>query len=69
MGKLTAKKRKELPAKEFAGADRKYPIPDKGHAVNAKARAAQQEKAGKLSPAAKKKVDAKANKKLTKKGG
>ena len=40
------------------------PIEDAAHARNAKARAAQQERAGKLSAADKKKVDAKADKVL-----
>lgn len=64
MGKLTSAKRKNLPAGEFAGPGRSYPIPDKSHAANAKARAAQQEKKGNLSPSAKAKIDAAANKKL-----
>lgn len=64
MSKLTTKKRNDLPAVEFAGPNRSYPIPDKAHAVNAKARATEQEEAGKLSPAMAKKIRAKANKKL-----
>ena len=32
MAKLTAKARKALPASTFAGPDRSFPIPDKGHA-------------------------------------
>lgn len=39
-----------------------YPMPDKSHAINAKARASQMLNAGKLSPSAKSKIDAKANK-------
>jgi hypothetical protein len=64
MAKLTAKARKKLPSKEFAGPDRSYPIPDKSHASNAKARATQMVEKGKLSASAKKKIDAKANKVL-----
>jgi hypothetical protein len=45
----------------------KYPVEDAAHARNAKARAAQQVKAGNLSKADKKKVDAKADKVLNKK--
>ena len=41
-------------------------MPDKAHAANAKARAAQMVKKGKLSLSEKKKIDAKANKKLKK---
>lgn len=62
MAKLTSKARKALPAKTFGepGA-RKYPMPDKSHAVNAKARATQQVKKGNLSPATAKKIDRKAD--------
>lgn len=68
MAKLTTKRRKALPKSDFAlPGDRKYPMPDKAHAANAKARASQMEKQGKLSPSGKAKVDAKANKILKKK--
>jgi hypothetical protein len=40
MAKLTAKARKAIPAKDFAGPDRSYPIEDKSHARNALARSA-----------------------------
>ncbi|HCT7429069.1 hypothetical protein ACU6XI_09855 [Klebsiella aerogenes] len=70
MSKLTAAKRKKLPASAFAGPGKSYPVNDKVHAANAKARATQMEDAGKLSPSAKARIDAKANKvlKKTKKG-
>lgn len=68
MAKLSTKKRNKLPDSAFAGPDRSYPITDKSHAANAKARATQMEEAGKLSPSAKAKIDAKANKMLGKKG-
>lgn len=42
MAKLDAAERNALPKKEFAGPDRSYPIPDRSHAANAKARASQQ---------------------------
>jgi hypothetical protein len=61
MTKLTTKARKALPASKFAGPGRSYPIPDKSHAANAKARAAEF-----ASPALKAKVDAKANRVLGK---
>ena len=62
MAKLTSNDRKTLPKKEFALPDQKrFPIEDKAHARNAKARAAQSEKAGNLSKADRKKVDAKAD--------
>jgi hypothetical protein len=67
MAKLTAKARKKIPAKEFGEpAKHAYPMPDKAHAANAKARAAQMVKKGKLSVAEQKKIDAKANKMLGK---
>jgi hypothetical protein len=64
MGKLTTEKRKKLPAADFAGPDRSYPIPDKAHAADAKARASQAVKAGRMSKSQEKKIDAKADKKL-----
>lgn len=68
MAKLTTKARKKLPAKEFDEPQKgTYPMPDKAHAANAKARAAQMVKKGKLSVSEKKKIDAKANKKLKEK--
>jgi hypothetical protein len=68
MSKLTTKARKSLPKSEFGEpGKRAYPMPDKSHAVNAKARASQMEKAGKLSESAKAKIDAKANRVLGKK--
>jgi len=64
MAKLTSKSRNSLPKSDFAGPGRSYPVPDKSHAANAKARATQQLKAGNLSPSAKAKIDAKSNKVL-----
>lgn len=64
MAELSTKSRNALPSSTFAGPDRSYPIPDKAHAANAKARASQMVKKGKLSPGAKAKIDAKANAKL-----
>jgi hypothetical protein len=49
--------------------EKKYPMPDKSHAQNAKARATQMEEKGKLSPSSKAKIDAKANKILGKSKG
>ncbi len=49
MAELKTKTRKKLAASKFAGPDRTYPIPDKEHAANAKARATQQVKKGNLS--------------------
>ncbi len=38
MAKLTARARKNIPTKDFAGPGRSYPIEDKSHARNALAR-------------------------------
>jgi hypothetical protein len=65
--KLSAKSRNKLAKSEFGmPGSRSYPMPDKAHAANAKARATQMVKAGKLSPSSKAKIDAKANKMLKK---
>jgi hypothetical protein len=67
MAKLTTKARKDLPKKDFGlPGSEKYPMPDRSHAANAKSRASQMEKAGKLSESSKEKIDAKANKILGK---
>lgn len=63
MTKLTTKARSNLPKSEFGlPGTKKYPMPDKAHAANAKARATQQVAKGNLSPSAKSRIDAKANK-------
>jgi len=70
MGKLTTEARKKIPKKEFGlPGERKYPIEDAAHAKNAKARATQMVKKGKLSESSKEKIDAKANKVLGKSRG
>jgi hypothetical protein len=68
VAKLNAQKRNALPSSSFAlpGA-RKFPVEDKSHAANAKARATQAVKAGRMSPSTEAKIDAKANKVLGKK--
>lgn len=67
MSKLKAAQRNKLPASEFGEpAKRKYPMPDRAHAENAKARATQQVNKGKLSPATADKIRAKANRILGK---
>lgn len=68
MAKLTTKKRNSLPKSEFAGPDRSYPINDKAHARNAKARASEMENKGKISASEKSSIDTKANKVLGEKG-
>ena len=68
MAKLSSSARKKLPASSFAGPGRSYPVPDKSHAANAKARASQAVKAGRMSKAQEARIDAKANRVLGKKG-
>lgn len=63
MGKLSTANRKALPASTFGlPGERKFPMPDKSHAANAKARATQGVKRGTLSASSAAKVKAKANK-------
>jgi hypothetical protein len=68
MAVLTTKARNKLPAKTFAGPDRSYPVPDKAHAANAKARASQQANAGRISKEVERRIDAKADRVLGRKG-
>jgi hypothetical protein len=68
MADLNARKRNKLPAKDFAEpGKRAYPIEDKSHAANAKARASQAVKAGRMSKAEESKIDKKADAVLKKK--
>ena len=75
MADLSPKKREQLPAKDFGLPEKarskeakkesgNYPMPDKAHARNAKARAAQQRKAGNLTKAEQQRIDRKADEKL-----
>ena len=64
MAKLTTKSRDKLPAKDFAGKGRSYPIPDKSHARDAKSRASEAVKSGRMSKSEEKRIDAKADRKL-----
>jgi hypothetical protein len=65
MGKLSGKSRGKLRKTSFGlPGSRRFPMPDKAHAANAKARATQMVKAGKLSKSSKAKIFAKANKVL-----
>ena len=67
MAKLTTKSRNKLPKSAFAEpGKRAYPVNDRAHAKNAKARASQMVNKGKLSESEKSKIDAKANKVLGK---
>ena len=64
MAKLTAATRKLIKTRDFALPGRKYPIHDRPHQINAKARATQQLKAGNLTKAQYKTIITKANKRL-----
>jgi hypothetical protein len=67
MAKLDAAERKEIPTREFGlPGKRKFPINDRAHAANAKARATQQVKRGKLSASSAAKIREKANRMLEK---
>jgi hypothetical protein len=67
MAKLTEKKRDSLPDSKFGlPQEHKYPMPAKAHARNAKARASQQQNAGRLTAAEEKKIDRKADRVLGK---
>jgi hypothetical protein len=62
MAELDTDARKKLPKSKFAEPkQRKYPIEDKTHARNAKARASQAQKAGRMSKAEEKRIDRKAD--------
>lgn len=62
MAELNTEKRDRLPDKAFAEPEKRaYPIEDKAHARNAKARASQAVKAGRMSKAEEKRIDSKAD--------
>lgn len=65
MAKLSAAARSKLPKSSFGEpGKRAFPMPDKSHAANAKARASQAVNAGRMSKSTEAKIDAKANRKL-----
>ena len=67
MAELDAEHRKHLPKSEFAEPEKRaYPVPDAAHARNAKARASQAVKAGRMSKAEAAKIDRKADQVLKK---
>ena len=67
MSTMTEKKRDSLKESQFGlPEERKYPMPDKAHARNAKARASQQLHDGNLTKSEKSKIDRKADKVLGK---
>ena len=62
MAKLNADDRNKLPAKDFAEPEKRaYPIEDKAHARNAKARATQAANSGRMSKAEQDEIDRKAD--------
>lgn len=61
---LSAAQRKKMSSGTFCGPARSYPVPDCSHGANAKARATQQVKAGKLSAGSAAKIKACANRKM-----
>ncbi len=67
MSELSTQKRNSLPKSDFGlPEERKYPMPDKSHARNAKSRASQQEEDGRISKSQKDKIDRKADRILDK---
>jgi hypothetical protein len=67
MAELKEKKRDSLKSSTFGlPEERKYPMPDKSHAANAKARASQQVHKGNLTKAEERKIDRKADQVLGK---
>ena len=64
MAKLDAAERRALPKGDFALPGRRFPINDRAHAANAKARATQMVKRGKLSASSAARIRAKANRLL-----
>jgi hypothetical protein len=67
MAQLNAAARNKIPTSEFGlPGSRKYPMPDPSHAADAKARATQMVKKGKLSASSAAKIRTKANRVLGK---
>ncbi len=70
MGLLSSARRKRLPSSAFGlPGSRRFPVNDKSHAANAKARATQAVRAGRMSPSTASHIKAKANRVLGKKRG
>ena len=62
MPELSTRARKKLPKSDFAEPEKRaYPIEDKAHARNAKARASQATNAGRMSKAEEARIDRKAD--------
>jgi len=67
MAKLSTKARKEIPSSKFGEpGQRKYPLENKSHARNAKARASEMEHKGRISKSTEEKIDRKADRVLGK---
>lgn len=66
MTRLSAAQRKKLKPSQFAGPDRSFPVNDRNHAIQAKARAKQALDAGRMSRAQYDAIVAKANRVLGK---
>jgi uncharacterized protein DUF6582 len=67
MATLSEKQRDKLPDSKFGlPEEHKYPMPDKSHARNAKARASQAQNAGRITKAEESKIDRKADRILDK---
>jgi hypothetical protein len=67
MAELSEKKRDSLKSSQYGlPEERKYPMPDKSHARNAKARASQQKDKGNLTASEKARIDRKADRILDK---
>lgn len=62
MASLTTRQRNALPKSAFGlPGSRRFPMPNRAHAIAAKGRATQQVKAGNLSKSSQAKINAKAN--------
>lgn len=64
MAKLKAATRKAMPAKDFAGPNKSFPVSDKAHARLAIGGATRSERAGNISPGQAAAIKAKARAKL-----
>ena len=68
MAQLSRRRRKKLRKNQFAlPGSRRFPVYDRAHAANAKARATQMYNKGKISKSTRDKVHARANKTLKRK--
>ena len=69
MAKLSSEERNSLPKSSFGiPGKRAFPIPDKSHAANAKARASEAEHKGRISKSTEEAIDRKADRVLGKSG-